>query len=216
MAPADDRTAKARIRDAAITRFARDGLSASVKDIAADAGVSAPLVIHHFGSKDGLRAACDTHVVAEVRTRKRAAMSQGLGMDVLETLRAFDDGPPLLGYLARVLADDSAHVGALVDELVDDAVEYMELGVASGLLRPTEHPRERAIVLTIWQLGAVAMHHHVRRLLGVDLTEGSSGAVRWGVPAGELLANGLLTPTAYAQWREAVDTMHEEVDDGDH
>ena len=56
----DDLTARARIRDSAIVYFGRHGFqSATVRAIAADAGVSPALVIHHFGSKDGLREACD-------------------------------------------------------------------------------------------------------------------------------------------------------------
>src|SRR3712207_8086528 len=48
----DDLTGRARIRDAAIRRFAVDGFGTSVRAIAADAGVSPGLVIHHFGSKE--------------------------------------------------------------------------------------------------------------------------------------------------------------------
>ena len=50
-----DLTARARIRDAAIECFARQGFAVSVRAIAAHAGVSPGLVIHHFGSKAGLR-----------------------------------------------------------------------------------------------------------------------------------------------------------------
>jgi AcrR family transcriptional regulator len=49
-----DLTARARIRDAAIRRFGSDGFGASVRAIAADAAVSPGLVMHHFGSKEGL------------------------------------------------------------------------------------------------------------------------------------------------------------------
>src|SRR5690606_12209361 len=72
---AADLTTRARIRDAAIARFARDGFGASLRTIAADAGVSAGLVVHHFGSKDGLRAACDTYVFEAVRDAKTEAVS---------------------------------------------------------------------------------------------------------------------------------------------
>ena len=59
-----DLTSQARIRDAALVRFGADGFAGtSVRSIAADAGVSPALVLHHFGSKEGLRTACDEHVV---------------------------------------------------------------------------------------------------------------------------------------------------------
>ena len=69
-----DLTAAARIRDAAIEQFGRHGFGVSIRAIAEAAGVSAGLVIHHFGSKDGLRQACDAYVAEVIRTEKSEAM----------------------------------------------------------------------------------------------------------------------------------------------
>ncbi|RJN32233.1 TetR/AcrR family transcriptional regulator [Nesterenkonia natronophila] len=56
-----DRTARARIRNAAISCLATTGLSvADIEDIAEDAGTSAALIIHHFGSKGRLRVVRET------------------------------------------------------------------------------------------------------------------------------------------------------------
>lgn len=175
-APAtDDRTARARIRDAAITRFAAEGIAAtSVRAIAAEAEVSPGLVIHHFGTKDGLRQACDEHVAGIIRSNKREAMAQGPALDVAAAMRRAKQDVPLTRYLARSLADGSPHVATLIDDLVADAADYMAEGVRSGSLRPTEHPYERAVVLTLWTLGALVLHEHVERLLGVDLTQDPS------------------------------------------
>ena len=62
MRSVDDLTATARIRDAAIEQFGQHGFGVGLRAIAKAAGVSAALVIHHFGSKDGLRKACDDYV----------------------------------------------------------------------------------------------------------------------------------------------------------
>ena len=60
-----DLAAPERIWHAALARFAEEGYAASsVRTIAADAGVSPALILHHFGSKEGLRAACDEFVFA--------------------------------------------------------------------------------------------------------------------------------------------------------
>lgn len=203
----EDRTARARIRDAAIGRFAADGVAgASVRAIAADAGVSPALVIHHFGSKDALRTACDAHVAATVRRSKHAAMAAGPGLDPVAALRAVQDGPPLMAYLARTVADSTPEVAALVDEMVADAASYMAEGVRTGVLRPTEHPDARAAVLTIWSLGALVLHEHVERLLGVDLTGppeqlvAATGYVATGL---EMLSEGVITAAAAARMRAA-------------
>ena len=61
----DDFRAAAVIRDTAMRLFADRGAAAvTVREIAAAAGVSAGLVIHHYGSKDGLRDAVDRRAVA--------------------------------------------------------------------------------------------------------------------------------------------------------
>lgn len=205
-----DLTARARIRDAAITRFARDGVAGtSVRAIAAEAGVSPALVIHHFGSKDALRVACDRHVVSRVREGKSAAMAQGPGLDPVAALREQGAGSPLLAYLARTLVDGSPHVADLVDEMAADAVDYMAEGERTGLLRPAEDPRGRAVVLTLWTLGALVLHQHARRLLDVDLTAAPEEASAYFLPASELLGKGVLTEEAYASLREALQHARE-------
>ena len=56
----DQKTGADRIRDAAIGLFGQHGANGtSLKTVATEAGVSQALVIHHFGSKEKLRAACD-------------------------------------------------------------------------------------------------------------------------------------------------------------
>lgn len=209
--PDRDRTARARIRDAAITRFAADGVAGtSVRAIAEEAGVSAPLVIHHFGSKDRLRIACDEHVAAMIREQKHAAMAAGPGLDPVAALRAYRDGPPYLRYLARTLIDGSPHVAAVVDEMVTDAVEYMAEGERAGLLQPTEDPRGRAAVMTLWSLGALVLHEHAERLLDADLTGDPTRAMAYFLPALEIMGRGIITPEAYERMRSSLADVQED------
>jgi AcrR family transcriptional regulator len=207
----DDRTTRARIRDAAIACFADAGVAAtSVRTIAAAAGVSPALVIHHFGSKDALRTACDEHVAASIREGKQAAMAAGTGLDPLAALRESADRGPIMRYLARTLADDTPAVGALVDEMVADAVGYMELGVETGTLRPSEDPYGRAALLTVWSLGALVLHEHLERLLGVDLTGDPAEiatATRYLRPATEIIGTGVLTEEMAARMLQALDAV---------
>jgi len=194
-----DRTAAARIRDAAITEFAINGVAGtSIRAIAAAAGVSPALVIHHFGSKEALRVVCDEHVAAIIRDLKSEAMTSGAGFDPLAALARQSEGPPANKYLARTLVDGSEHVAELVDELVADAMAYTELGVANGMMTPTQYPHERAAILTIWALGGLVLHEHLARLVGVDITQDYSSdpkaLSRYVGPAIEIAA-GYITET---------------------
>jgi AcrR family transcriptional regulator len=199
--PDDDRSNRARIRDAALAAFADAGFAAtSVRAVAERAGVSPALVMHHFGSKEGLRAACDAFVAAFIRERKVEAMAAGPGLDPLSLLRDGDARLPLLAYLARALGEGSATAAALVDELVDDAEAILAAGVASGSVRPLDRPRGVAAVLTLWSLGALVLHEHVRRVLGADLTAPPAdvaGLAGYSLPAMEILSRGLVAPDLY-------------------
>jgi AcrR family transcriptional regulator len=169
--PAGDRAARNRIRDAAIACFAEYGFSGTtVRLVAATAGVSPGLVIHHFGSMEKLRIECDDHVTSTIREVERTALSSGPPFAVFDVMRDRRIGSASR-YLASVLTDRSPAVDQLVDDLVSDAEEYLEQGVASGILRPTDDPRGRAIVLVLWSLGGLVLHDHFERLLGVGLTD---------------------------------------------
>lgn len=210
-----DRTARARIRDAAIERFAAEGVAAAnLKDIAADAGVSTPLVLHHFGSKEGLRVACDEHVASVIRTQKQAAMAEGTRLDPFQAIRDAYGGTSVIKYLATTLVDSSPHVDEFIDEMIEDSIEYMAEGVENGVLTPTDKPRERAIVLALWQFGALVLHEHAKRLLGVDLASGRpEDALRWGALNAEILARSVITEDFYATVHE---TMADAIQTAEH
>jgi AcrR family transcriptional regulator len=198
-----DRTARARIRDAAFERFAADGVAAtSIKSIAADAGVSPSLVIHHFGSKEGLREACDQYVVE--RHRELVRSTTGGALDPLQSLREIDEALPLVRYLARTLPDGSAHGTELINDLVENGLKNYPAAVESGFFKPSDNPRERGVILVLWQLGMFVLHEHVERLLGANLLSGSpDGWLKVALPMLEILTFGVLHEEFYEQWRDA-------------
>lgn len=207
----DDRSTKARIRDAAIQCIADNGFSATTaRKVAEAADVSPALVIHHFGSMDALRAACDEYVTDVIRRQKSEALSSGPSLDILQALRGTEFGP-LLAYVARVLTDRTPTVTQLIDDLVNDAEEYIQQGVDSGMLQPSPDPRGRAVVLTLWGLGGLVLHEHMDRLLGVDLTDpdilNDPGLVAYIRPVYEIYGSGIFTEAFAAQTTEALSAI---------
>lgn len=203
----DDRTTKARIRDAAIGCIAEIGVAeTTARKVAAAAGVSPGLVIHHFGSMDGLRSACDEYLVTIIRQEKEKAMASGASFDVVGALRE-SRSSTLTGYLAQVLVDGSPMVDHLVDDLVADAEGYLAQGVESGMLRPTSDERGRAAILTVWSLGSLVLHRHVKRLFGVDPTDPDFANDLAGLPyvglTAEILSDGVYTEALAEQLRTA-------------
>ncbi|GAB3175014.1 TetR family transcriptional regulator [Myceligenerans halotolerans] len=156
--PAVDQTARARIRDAAVQCFATGGFGASVRAIAQEAGVSPGLVMHHFGSKDTLREVCDEHVLAQIRELKNQNIEHAAGGgSFLQAFASAEENAVLLGYVLRSMQDGSALARDFIDHMVDDAVEYTQHAVASGLAVPSRDEAARARYMTVSALGALLL-----------------------------------------------------------
>lgn len=145
-----------RILQAALRRFAVDGLSAPLRRIASDADVSAGLIIHHYGSREKLLAACDARVL-EITRREKSEVMQGGAPEMLIQLADAEKYAPAVGYVLRRLQAGGTLVAQFMDDFVADAAEYMEEGVEAGLLTPSRDPQARARVLTEMALGALLL-----------------------------------------------------------
>jgi AcrR family transcriptional regulator len=77
---------RTRIVDAAIERFAADGLGASFDAIAADVGVTKGALYHHFGSKEGLVEAVYKEAIRRHAGRVVEASRDGTGRERLLAL----------------------------------------------------------------------------------------------------------------------------------
>ena len=201
-----DLTARARIRDAAIRRFGVEGFGASVRAIAADAGVSPGLVIHHFGSKDRLRAVCDEQVLRLIREAETDAFTSRTPADLISQLALLDDYAPLVGYLIQALLAGGDLAATLLARLTSDAEDYLAAAVASGRMRPSRDPAARAAYLV--DVGIGVLLAFVRRNPPVNGDYQAmlrAYAETHSLPALELYTEGLLTDStmldAYLRYR---------------
>ena len=158
MRSVDDLTAAARIRDAAIEQFGEHGFGVGLRPIAEAAGVSAALVIHHFGSKDGLRKACDDYVAEEIRSDKSEAMRSKEPGSWFAQLAAIESYAPMMAYLVRSMQSGGELAKTLLRRMVDGAESYLEEGVRAGTLKPSRDPRSRARYLAITGGGGFLMY----------------------------------------------------------
>src|ERR1700688_4862612 len=100
-------TATARIRDAAIEQWGQHGFNVGLRAIAETAGVSAALVIHHFGSKEGLRKACDDFIAEEIRSEKSGAIQSNDPATWFAQMAEIESFAPLMAYLVRSMQSGS-------------------------------------------------------------------------------------------------------------
>jgi AcrR family transcriptional regulator len=149
MRSVDDLTATARIRDAAIEQFGRHGFDVGLRTIAKAAGVSAALVIHHFGSKEGLRQACDDFVAESVRTVKSETIQSSDPASWFASLAEIESFAPSMAYLMRSLQTGGELAKSLWHHMIDNAEQYIADGVRAGTIRASPHPKGRAKFLAM-------------------------------------------------------------------
>jgi len=160
---AADLTSRARIRDAAIDVFGDRGFDTGVRAIAAAAGVSAGLVNHHFGSKDGLRAACDDWVREFIRAEKSKAITSPTPAGMIAAMAEIEVYAPTLAYLLRSFSAGGPLAESLLEQMISDAEQMMRAGVEAGRFKPSRNEAARARYLTLSHVGAVNLHLQMRR-----------------------------------------------------
>ena len=187
-----DRTALARIRDAAIDEWGRNGFTVGLRRIAEVAGVSAALVIHHFGSKDGLRKVCDDHISETVLASKTESIKTSDPATWFAQLAEIEDYAPMMAYLMRSLRKGGELAKTLWRTMIDNTELYIEEGVRAGTVKPSQDPRARARFLAMAGGGGfllyVQMHDNPTDLRAV-LRDYSEEMV---LPALELYTHGLM------------------------
>ncbi|ORA23203.1 TetR/AcrR family transcriptional regulator [Mycobacterium aquaticum] len=188
----EDRTTTARIRDAAIDQFGQHGFSVGLRTIAEAAGVSAALVIHHFGSKDGLRKSCDAYVAEVIRDAKSESMNSTDPASWLAQMAEIESYAPLVAYLVRSMQSGSELAKSFWQKMLENAEQYLEDGVRTGVLKPSRDPKARARYLAICGGGAfllyIQMHDNPTDLRTVLHDYGEDMVL----PALELYTNGLM------------------------
>lgn len=150
-----DLTTAGRIRDAAIIRFGRDGFGVGLRVIAADAHVTAGLVIHHFGSKEGLRQVCDDHVLAVLREEKEKALVDGTAANLIARVAEVESFVPIVRYLMRSFQAGGDLARSLAEHMIADAEEYLAAGEAAGVVMPSRDRAARARFLAYQNVGGM-------------------------------------------------------------
>jgi TetR/AcrR family transcriptional regulator, regulator of cefoperazone and chloramphenicol sensitivity len=197
----DDRTARAIIRDEALRLFAEHGPDAvTVRQIAAAAGVSPGLVVHHFGSKDGLREEVDQHVLA-LFDATLGELTAGHTPDpfdpaasgsLMEAIVAhLPADSPVPAYLRRLLLADGGAGRELFRRLFWLSAGALEALVAAGMAAPGQDPAVRAAVLMSNDLAVLLLRDHLTDVLGSDPLSGV-GMARWAREMLTIYASGLL------------------------
>jgi len=194
----DDRTARAVIRDEALRLFAEHGPDAvSVRQIGAAAGVSPGLVIHHFGSKDGLREAVDEHVLAMFGAMLGELATPDLydpaaaGSLAEAVVRHLPPGSPVRGYLRRLLLAGGDPGRELFRRLYEASRTALDAMAEAGLAARGADPAVRAAILMSNDLAVLLLREQLAGVVGGDPLS-PEGMARWGREMLAIYAAGLM------------------------
>lgn len=196
----DDRTARAIIRDEALRLFAVHGPDAvSLRQIAAAAGVSPGLIVHHFGSKEGLRAVVDQHVLdlfdamlgemtgPDAPDLYDAAATTSLAEAVTRHLPA---DSPVPAYLRHLLLDQGEAGRQLFRRLFETSRATLSTLTEAGMASPGQDPAVRAAFLLANDLAVLLLREQLTDVLGLDPIS-ADGMARWGREVLSVYADGL-------------------------
>lgn len=197
--------ARERILAAAASAFAAHGAAGtSIRAVARAAGVSPALVMHHFGSKDGLREACDEAVLDAVTQRKLAYTSQA-GPDfspaAIHEYLTSGGSPEHLRYLTRMILDGTDAGEHLFRSIVERTESVLREGWPGLRLHEVADPRATAVLLSLHALAPLLLAGPAGRALGLpdgggadaDAADPAAILDRLSGPLMSLYTQGLIT-----------------------
>ena len=176
------------MRDAALELFAEHGEDrVTMRQVAERAGVSPALVVHHFGSRDGLREAVIEHVrdwldrlfdsaaTPEVEAGFRSGEWNAINEVATTT---FPEDAPQPRYLRRLLMSGDPLGVELLQRWHARTMDVFRVYERSGLIVPGPDLETRAAIRLSLGLGLMLLHDQWREVLGYDPLEGE-GLARW-------------------------------------
>lgn len=164
-----DLTARARIRDAALEQFAERGTDATtMRGIATAAGVSLGLVQHHFGTKQGLRRACDEYVIDVFNRRLLELHESDRLADENVLAELFAESPLLLRYLSRASVDGSSAAYEVFARLAEGTAAFLTSTWPERFPPDDERTTNAATVMTAMHVGTILLIDPIAHRLGTS------------------------------------------------
>jgi AcrR family transcriptional regulator len=156
-----------------------------LQDIAARAGISHSLILHHFGSREGLVRALTRQAVAELRDKLVAAMTSGessVGQQLDRVFDAFRDGlAQRLAWLATVDSGGAAEGTQMILRDIADSLHARRVAAAPpGAVIPRDDTDSLIHLVAAAAFGDALFGAQLHRSAGLPATsETDRGFRRW-------------------------------------
>jgi AcrR family transcriptional regulator len=172
-----DLSTRAKIREVALRLFVDGGIRAtSIRAVAAAAGVSPSLVVHHFQTKDGLESAVHQDVIARIRNAVQGTpTAEPIASALLGRKKAFatllQDQPYLADYLFRVLSEGNDASIDFFRQSLETVRSEMTAMVDAGLARQFDDPEVGIALYWVLVNARFLLRPHLEAVLGLDLSK---------------------------------------------
>lgn len=195
----------ARIRATAFHLFAQHGIRATtVRMVAEGAGVSAGLVLHHFGSKQGLRDACDQWLLDQLG-RDKTATVRGDSVALGEINSQLAELTPFMDYIVAGLSEGGEGADRLFDRVCDMTEDMLTAGAEAGTMRDPDDRTAWVTTLAALSCGASMLGNQVARRLGGQRLLDPHVYARYAMASVELFTHGIFTDDRFQ--RSVIDAM---------
>jgi AcrR family transcriptional regulator len=190
-----DLTSAAAIRIAAMELFAERGYTeVTVRQIATAAGVSPALVIHHYGSKERLRAALEERVTdfLESMLADLGRMSEEGGSASLAEMFVdrLEREPAMAGYVRRLLCDGGPAGADLFARLYRATRAGLHTLEEAGVIRPSQDEPVRDAFLLSNDLALLLLRPLISQVIGIDPLA-RDGLARWSAQVLDIYTGGV-------------------------
>ncbi|MGH9170910.1 MAG: TetR/AcrR family transcriptional regulator [Acidimicrobiales bacterium] len=176
---------------ASLTVIRRDGPTASMDAMAAEAGITKPILYRHFGDRSGLLSAVASRFADELVVRLGAALagpaspSKRIEVAVRAYVTFIEEDPELYGFLTQ-----RVQVASLVDSgLIERVADLLQVAITESL----EAAGLDSTSAETWAYGVVGMMHvagaHYASTPGMDREDFVSDLLL--LASGGLVGNGL-------------------------
>lgn len=184
-------SAKTELAEVAISKFAESGFkSTSLRSIAAAADVSPALLVHHFGSKEGLIEHCIEQALGEWISTKTAMSTMPLSSAVGTWQESVKEHGSKLRFFKQLMIEGGEYANLLFQRMVAEAERFIDQSIQAGIFRTVENKKDLALIMTLHGLGPLVLENVVNNFLGGKFTDPKLG-LRLAAANNEIYEKGI-------------------------
>lgn len=152
--------------------FAREGFAGtSLRMIAVEAGVSAALLVHHFGSKQRLIEETIETTLGEWMREKDHLAELPLSEALSQWPQTAQDGHQKLAFFKQVMLSGGKPAQLLLERMHSEAKERLTMMTNTGVMRDVADIETAALLLAVYGMAPLILSDSIKKILGGEVTD---------------------------------------------